>query len=192
MLAGEVSRGESFERPIGHGLVFRLASAAGGVDTGWDIEIVPEPVRGAKEGARDAQGEFSAIATPPYHFYNERYIEAIYDVTAEEAVGINPREFWFVESADDEKAAAAAVDATIYTSDPERRDKDAEARARKIALGSGDVRILKSRITKGKGNGDLGAIEWIRFEVHIQFSPGAKLGDVLFGANEPATRPIER
>lgn len=60
--AGDVGRGKKFEHDIGHGLVFQLTPDADAPDSGWTIEIVPKS-RGSSN-----EDEFSAIATPPYHF----------------------------------------------------------------------------------------------------------------------------
>ena len=69
---GEVYDGTVFDREVGHDLVFRLTPLAGDAAGGWVIEIVP------KVQPADEPAEFLAIATPPYHFYNERYLAGAY------------------------------------------------------------------------------------------------------------------
>ena len=49
---------------------FRLDVASEGAFAGWDISYHPKDV-----SPPDGSIEFSAIATPPYHNFDERYIE---------------------------------------------------------------------------------------------------------------------
>ena len=69
---GEVLRGQPYDHDIGHDLVFHLTPATSDDGGGWVIEILP--VRQAP----DDPVEFSEIATPPYHAYNERYVAAAF------------------------------------------------------------------------------------------------------------------
>ena len=172
--AGDGGRGKKFEHDIGHGLVFQLTPDADAPDTGWTIEIVPKS-RGSSN-----EDEFSAIATPPYHFFNLRYLDTSYGTTAKESVGISPRRFNFVQSAEDARAALEIVNSEIYPNHASRQELDRLARrAAKIQLGTAELSILDSRTTPGKNGGDTGTIDWLKFEVEIRFSTGLTLAEVL-------------
>jgi hypothetical protein len=179
VISGEVTSGDSFEREIGHGLIFRLVPSPAGLGKGWDIEIAP------KEKPSNGYSEYSAIVTPPYHFYNLRYLNASYGVTAREAVAISPRTFQFAESPEDMQAASVVVNSVIYSVDVSSRKDSVAAAAVKIPLGAGELRILRSRVTPGKNNEDLGSIDWIKFEVRLRFHPGLTLQQILFPGYSP-------
>jgi hypothetical protein len=171
---GEVERGKKFARDIGHGLIFQLAPDVDGPDTGWTTEIVP------KSRGSSGVDEFSAIAIPPYHFFNLRYLDTSYGTTAKESVGISPRTFNFVQSAEDARAALGIVNSEIYPNHASRQELDRLARrAAKIQLGTGELSILDSRTTPGKNEGDTGTIDWLKFELEIRFSTGLTLAEVL-------------
>lgn len=169
-----MERGKKFEHDIGHGLMFQLTPDADAPDTGWTIEIVP------KSRASSGEDEFSAIVTPPYHFFNLRYLDTSYGTTAKESVGISPRTFNFAQSPEDARAALEIVNSEIYPNHASRQELDRLARrAAKIQLGTGELNILDSRITPGKNQGDTGTIDWLKFEVEIRFSTGLTLAQVL-------------
>ena len=179
--AGEAARGQAFTREIGHNLVFRLTPATSDEGGGWVIEILPPT-----EPADGDPIEFSAIATPPYHAYNDRYIAAAFGYSAKEALDTPLRKFNFVQSVEDQHRADEVVNAALYPStvgEAERARVAAEAAA--LMLGSGQVRILKSKIASGK-EGSPDVIAWIRFEVDLNFAPGLTLQEVL------APHPPER
>jgi hypothetical protein len=179
ILSGEISSGDSFVRDIGNGLIFRLVPSPAGFGNGWDIEIAP------KEIPAGGYSEYSAIVTPPYHFYNMRYVNASYGVTARQAVAISPRVFQFAETPEDMQAASVVVNSIIYSVDwPSRKDSLAAA-ASKVPLGAGEFRILRSRTTLGKNNEDLGSIDWLKFEVRLRFHSGLTLQQVLFPGDTP-------
>jgi hypothetical protein len=179
ILSGEISSGDSFVRDIGNGLIFRLVPSPDGFGNGWDIEIAP------KEIPAGSYSEYSAIVTPPYHFYNLRYVNASYGVTAGQAVAISPRAFQFAETPEDMQAASVVVNSIIYSVDwPSQKDSLAAAAA-KVPLGAGEFRILRSRITPGKNNEDLGSIDWLKFEVRLRFHSGLTLQQVLFPSDSP-------
>src|SRR6202050_5516466 len=89
---GEVTRGQSFTRDVGHNLTFRLTPATSDEGGGWVIEILP-PVEPAGDPV-----ELAAIATPPYHAYNDRYLAAAFGYSAKEALQATTRRFNFLAS----------------------------------------------------------------------------------------------
>jgi hypothetical protein len=179
---GEVLHGQIYEHDVGHDLVFRLTPATSDEGGGWVIGMWPttEPP--------DEAIEYVEIATPPYHSYNERYLAATAGYSAREAVEITKRKFYFVQSLADEHIASEVVNAVLYpstVSEDERARINSESAA--INLGSGEFRILHSRITSGKG-GSPDTIAWVRFEVVLNFSPGLTLESVLAPKPSPSNR----
>lgn len=171
--AGEVIDGQPFEYEVGHGLVFRLTPLGGDAAGGWVIEIMP------KVQPPDGPVEFVAIATPPYHFYNQRYLAAAYNYSAREAVAITPRTFYFVQSVADEQIANEVVNGALYPGVVSDREKERIAgESANLHLGRGQLRILRSRIANGK-QGEPDIIAWVKFDVVLSFSPGITLEQLL-------------
>jgi hypothetical protein len=179
--SGEVIDGQPFEQDVGHGLVFRLLPLNGNAAGGWVIEILP------KVQPPDGPVEFAGIATPPYHFYNQRYLAGAYGYSAREAVAITPRKFYFVRSVKDEHIANEVVNAALYPSAVSDREKyRAAGEAARLHLGSGQLRILRSRVSKGKP-GEPEIIAWLKFDVVLNFSPGITL-QWLLAPKPPSAR----
>jgi hypothetical protein len=173
-IAGEVTRGKIFQQEIGHDLVFRLAPSADSPDIGWKIEIAP------KKNPDDGPIEFSAVATPPYRIYNPRYLETSFGTSAKDAVKMTPRVFYFVQSVDDEHRAEECLNVTLYPTNVSDEEKvRAIAEQNDIHLGKGELLILKSHIGHGKTMTDAGTIDYLRFEVDIEFSPGVTMANTL-------------
>jgi hypothetical protein len=172
--SGEVTRGQPFTRDIGHNLFFRLTPAASDEGGGWVIEILP-PV----EPAGGDPIEFAAIATPPFHAYNDRYIAAAFGYSAKEALQAPLRKFNFVQSIDDQQRASEVVNAALYPSTVgETEHARVAAESTQLQLGTGQLRILRSKIASGK-DGAPDVIAWIKFEVELNFSSGLTLQQVL-------------
>jgi hypothetical protein len=170
---GEVARGQPFTRDVGHNLTFRLTPATSDEGGGWVIEI-PPPIEPAGDPV-----EFAAIATPPYHAYNDRYIAAAFGYSAREALESPVRKFNFVQSTDDDQRANEVVNAALYPSTIGEADKPRiAAEAAALMLGTGQLRIVKSRITSGK-DGAPDVIASFKFEVVLNFAPGLTLQQVL-------------
>jgi hypothetical protein len=178
--SGEILVGQTFEREVGHDMLFRLQPLAGDMGGGWVIEIVP------KEQPADGPIEFAAIATPPYHFYNQRYLAGAYGYSAHEAVAITPRTFYFVQSVADERAANEVVNAGLYPATVSDQEKDRIAiESTRLQLGRGQLRIVRSRVSNGKA-GESDSIAWLKFDVVLNFSPGVTLEQVLAPKPPPA------
>jgi len=174
---GEATLREPFEREIGHNLIFRLVPTVGDEDSGWNISIVP------KSGSPD--DEFCGIATPPYHFYNPRYLDTSYATSAKDAVAFNPRQFNFVLTHEDNQVAGEYVNMTIYRNHATKEDfEEIDDKAAKVEVGTGELQILNSRISPGNSENETGKIEWIQFLVKLKFHSGMNMTDVL----DPSTR----
>jgi len=136
---GEVVREQPFTHDVGHNLTFRLTPATADEGGGWVIEMLP-PVEPS-----DDPIEFSAIATPPYHAYNDRYLAAAFGYSAKEAVQFTTRKFNFVQSVTDEHLADEVVNAALYPSTVGEADKsriaaEAAAKGREVI----DRSVLRS------------------------------------------------
>jgi hypothetical protein len=171
--AGEVTHDQPFTRDVGHHLTFRLTPATADEGGGWVIEMLP-PVEPS-----DDPVEFAAIATPPYHAYNDRYLAGAFGYSVREAVQATTRKFNFVLSLDDEHLADEVVNAALYPSTIGEADKvRIAAEAAGLKLGTGQLHILRSRITPGK-EGSPDTIAWVKFDVVLNFSSGLTLQEVL-------------
>jgi hypothetical protein len=170
---GDVLRGQIYEYDVGHNMVFRLTPAASDEGGGWVIGMLPsvEPA--------DESLDFVEIATPPYHGYNDRYLAATSGYSAREAVAVTTRKFYFVQSVADEHIASEVVNAELYPSTVSDDDKARiGTEGANVYLGSGELHIVRSRITPGKG-GEPDTIAWVKFDVVLKFSPEITLQSVL-------------
>jgi len=166
-------KGGLFDRKAARGLVFHLDPNPD-VGSGWDIEILK------KGDASDDRDDFVAVATPPYHLFNQRYLSTAYDYTAASAVALSPRHFYFVQSEADYKIADHEVNINIYPNHAISDEIDAaDDQARKIQVGRGELLILDSRITPATEKDAKGTIDWIKFEVRLTFHTGMNFRHVF-------------
>ncbi|HXW54707.1 MAG TPA: hypothetical protein VEJ67_03080 [Candidatus Cybelea sp.] len=179
-IAGEVSQGKAFEYDIGHGLLFRLATPANAPDAGWLIEVVP------KTDPVDGPIEFSEIATPPYHVYNDRCLATACGRSASEVIQLKDRVFYFVQSVDDEHRAEEVVNAAFYPTDTSEEERvRVAAEQRQIRVGKGELRLLKSHVVRSRTIPEVGSIDSIRFEVDFEFAPGLTMADIIARVARP-------
>lgn len=170
-LAGEVARGLTFRKDIGHGLELVLTPISDKVPqelSGWHIVVSPQNLTGNDE-CRDLVW----VVTPPYRFWNPRYLSTEYGKTAQEAVGISPRDFNFVLNCDDFKTERQRVERVLwpYNYSKEEAD-DALSKIGTSPHGTGRLWIKDSKFTPGETSVDgmkLGAIHWIKFEIELNF-----------------------
>jgi hypothetical protein len=178
---GEIERGKTYVHDIGHDLQFRLQVSSEGDYAGWDISIAP------KTQPSDGPVEFSAIATPPYHNFNDRYLETTYNFSAQEILAMSPRRFNFVLSLDDEHRAEEVVNAMLYPNSVSDDDKQRIAMSStNIELGTGEFLIQRSRVTSIKDPLYPGSIEYIKFEVKLKFPPGLTMAQILAPVETPS------
>jgi hypothetical protein len=171
---GEVQRGKTFHQEIGHGLIFELVPPSNATDAGWIIQIVPaDPPAGGPI-------EFSQIATPPYHAYNDRIIVPAYGRSAADVANLKDRTFFFVDSVNDEHRAEEVVNAAYYPTDISDQERVRVAgEEREIHVSKGELHIVKSHTSRSQTFGGPGSIDSIRFQLEIEFSPGLTMADVL-------------
>ena len=188
---GEVKAGESYTRPLGNGMVFKLEA----VRAGWIIRVLPAA------GARPPQ-DAAELATPPYNSLTPLAVTTDYSFRAQDAVAWNPRRFQFAGSAPEMARLAAAF--KVYQARPQ--DAAAEERLAELAAAApaGELRILDARLIPGAANQGqmaasvashfsqtphtleqapgatpLGAVTWMRFRVTLRLPrnyPAAGLG----------------
>jgi hypothetical protein len=173
-VTGEVQHGKPFEQNIGHGLLFELVPPSNAPDAGWVIEIVPadQPASG--------NIEFSQIATPPYHTYNSRIIVPAYGRSAGDVVNLKERTFYFVDSVNDEHRAEEVVNAAYYPTDISDQERvHVVSEEGELHVSRGELHILKAHTSHAQTLGGAGQIDWIRFEIDIEFSPGITMANVL-------------
>jgi hypothetical protein len=161
-LRGEVSANEAFERRIGDSLFFRLVPK--GELFGWDIEVLPE------QRGEASPSEYSWVVTPPYHFWNPRYLDVSYGMSASEAVRSSPRNFNFVLNEEQYKKAADLV-SLAATSHPQsdkrsaeefqKESQDAAEALFRFPVAKGRLIILKSRIETSDESRKQGFIKWL-------------------------------
>jgi hypothetical protein len=183
--SGEIDRGKTYIHDIGHDLQFRLEVSAEGDYAGWDISITP------KTQPSDGPIEFSAIATPPYHNFNDRYLEITYG-SAKEILDMSPRHFNFVLTTDDEHRAEEIVNALLYPNSVTDDEKQSIAiNSTNLQLGSGEFSVQKYRITSLKDPLFPGSIEWIKFSVKIKFASGLTMSQIASPSQLPTPNPAD-
>jgi len=113
---GEVSKGESFEKVVGKGLVFRLNPTR---DIEWIISIEPEIIPD-----QDSSWNFAGIVTPPYRGgVNNTWIDGWQFRNSDNSGPLEwgslnapgkVREFFFVLSTEDYQKAQEALDKMLW------------------------------------------------------------------------------
>lgn len=185
-LEGEVSAGQDFVRKIGTELYFRLNHEA--AMDGWNIEVVPDP------NEKGNRREYSWVATPPYHFWNPRYLDRSYGMSAKQALEQTPREFNFVLEETGYGKLGDLVDKAVMSHpvSDKRSEEEIEAEAEAAAeslmefpVAKGKLTILDGRIgTAGEKKEE--TIQWLKFKVEFKIpcefkmepeGPGWKVDD---------------
>lgn len=113
---GRVEKGERFDYPLDGGLMFRLLPNSAGSPPGWVITVARADL------SRD---DYVWVVTPPYRFWNPRYVDVSYGTSAREAVGITPREFAFVTNEDDYMVASESVDIILWPNSYKKKEVQA-------------------------------------------------------------------
>lgn len=162
---GEVTHGQPFERSLGGDLVFRLAPSPAGNPPGWTIEVRSRALPGP-------ENEFSWVVTPPYRAWNPRYLDTSYGWSARDAIAFGERDFHFVMTGADYRAAAEAVRKLLWPAGLPEGELDQARRALDgVPRATGRLVIFDSRLA-GTEQGGPGWIEWIRFEVEVCLPAG--------------------
>ncbi len=169
--SGEVAQKLAFRKDIGHGLDFVLKPLNEkhyGVLNGWTIEVEPQGKYSDPECT-----DYLWVVTPPYRFWNHRYLSTEYGNTAQDVVAFSPREFSFVLNCDDYKIERQRVDRVLWPYTYSKDDvDDSLAKLGTSPHGTGRLWIRDSKYTSGDKTTNPvkpGEIHWIKFEVEIKF-----------------------
>ncbi len=164
-LTGAVRAGESYEHAFGDGLVFGLRAHVHAPPNpgGWNLEV-----RAAAGGEHD----FAWVATLPYRWWNPRYIDTSYGLSAREAVARDVRSFGFVtgEAAYDSLSRAVELlvssrpaDMTASRFEAARDPARVTWEAMMDRVGQGELRITGAQVSDSTAQRPLGRIERLAF-----------------------------
>lgn len=160
VVRGRVSGGEPFEALLPGALLFRLdPDTTPRNPPGWTLRVSPR-------AARDH--DYSMVATPPYRFWNPRYLDTSYGVSATEALARTPREFSFVASEGDYGAAKQALDVLLWSGTRPKEEVDGAAdELSSLAMYSGTFWVEDGATTPPDSIHQGGTIAWVSFRVRL-------------------------
>lgn len=161
---GEVNRGQRFEKLIAPNMVFRLEPYAGN-DSGWDIRIAP-----GLDPSAESMDCIGAISVPT-HGSNDLSIELADGNDPQVSLQSMPHQFDFVLDSSDCKRAWDLNNSITYgykLTDQERQNLNSQFGT--IPYGHGGLKILDSRLGPSAGSSNIRVIDWIKFEVVLQFA----------------------
>lgn len=164
--SGRVTRGGSFIKPIGNGLVLAVRSENG------DFTIRVEK---AEKQSSSSQENFASCVTPPYHGPNALEIAAWElgkEKTEAELAENKARKFQFVMNEADQKKACDEMEREVYG--PAKRSGDGtivlgDENYRTPMMGKGVLRIVKYQLQDGGAKDP--EIESLSFRAEIEL-PG--------------------
>lgn len=170
--SGDVNRGQRFEKLIAPNMVFRLEPYAGN-DSGWDIRIAP-----GLDPSAESMDCIGAISVPA-HGSNDLSIELADGNDPQVSLQSMPHEFDFVPDSSDCKRAWDLNNSITYgykLTDQERQNLNSQFGT--IPYGHGGLKILDSRLGPSAGSNNIRVIDWIKFEVVLQFAQPDQSGPV--------------
>lgn len=156
-----VIRDQDFERSFGDDLVFRLAASRNSPPNpqAWTIEVRPRAF---------PDHEYSYYASPPFRFWNPRYIGTSYGYTPARAVEHDVREFRFLTTEEDYSLARRAIEVVLWPGNYSAEELETASRTlAEMPRGRGTLRILDSRLAPPTEREPLGSIERLEFEVTL-------------------------
>lgn len=156
---GAVRLGDTFERPFGSRLAFRLAASRDPTLPGWTIEV-------RARDAANAQRELSWLVTPPYRGWNSRHLDLSYGRSADEALALTPRAFAYLTDVADVERAEAAVKTLLWPGNATNAEIDA-AGAVLDGLRKGEGRVHIEEAERGRTSAGAERIEALKFRVEL-------------------------
>ena len=160
--SGEVNRGDRFRAPAGSNLIFALEPYAGN-DSGWTIRLLPGA--DAKSMSMDCIGAVSE----PLHGDKNVEIEPPDDLSQKPAKW-RPREFEFVPDAAGCRTAWNLTNLVYYPSKlTDEQRAEAGEKLGKIPTAHGRFTVLQSVLSPATNTNETGSIEWLKFEVELDF-----------------------
>jgi hypothetical protein len=161
VLTGRIRQGESYHEKINDRLMFKLVPNSVGNPPGWVITVAPTDL---------SREDYVWVVTPPYRFWNPRYVDVSYGVSAKEAVGNSPRDFFYVTNEDDFKKAEQAVDILLWPYNySEKEVSQAREDLDAVRKSSGVFAITDSRITRDADGKEM--IAELSFSVELNDNP---------------------
>jgi len=108
------------------------------------------------------------VVTPPYRFANPRYVDTSYGVSAEAALAMNRRDFFFVASPEHYDDASRALEILLWPGSRDDTELD-EANSILAALPtySGTFWIEEGGASPPDTANPLGLIQWLSFRAHL-------------------------
>jgi hypothetical protein len=163
---GELKRGARFQKLVAPNMVFALEPYAGN-DSGWTIRLAPGA--DSKSMAVDCVGAVSE----PLHGEKNLELEPPDDLS-KEPVSWKPREFEFVPDSANCKAAWDLMNLVYYPSKlTDEQRAEAGEKLGKIPTAHGRFTVLDSLLRPAGSPNDTGSIEWLKFEVELNFPAAA-------------------
>ena len=160
VLNGRVDRGDTFRALFGNGLVFLLEpEVIPGNPQGWTVRVTTES---------DPLHDLSFVATPPYRFWNPRYVDTSYGVSAEAALAMSRRDFRFVLTTAQFEAADRAVSSVLWPAGIAKPELEAaRSLLERLPARRGTLWIRGGSAAAPDGENPLGSIEWMEFQVEL-------------------------
>lgn len=188
--SGEVSGDQTYRRPIGMGLAFRMIEALDD-HWGWTYEIGPtDPA----EGAFDS---YIYALNPPYRGRNITNLSIEYATLAQDAVAKEPLQFWFLVSQADGVAAGDALNDILWPRSSEASTL-ALAKLGTLKKGKGSLQVTDADFRPGSAlpgevspDADYGAIYRIAFTVRLTVPTDFRLAPDLVAKEVSCPDPSE-
>jgi hypothetical protein len=140
--------------------LFRLSASRDPVTPGWTIEV-----RGRDDA--NAEVELSSVVTPPYRFWNPRYLDISYGYSAADVVAVDVRQFSFLRDPADYKHSSESLQKAIWPNGiPDQEVARAVAVLDSVPKCSGILRILDHRIVNDPAT-SRERLDWLKFEVEL-------------------------
>jgi hypothetical protein len=158
LLRGRVTANQSFDAPLSPSLTFRLdADTIPANPPGWTIRVTPPDA---------PDRDHAMIATPPYRFWNPRYVDTGYGVSAAEALANTPRDFAFVATDDDFDRGSRALDVLLWSySFTDSQVDSASAAMDALRVYPASFTIENGEASEPSSARPLGRIEWMSFRL---------------------------
>jgi hypothetical protein len=160
VIFGRVDQGESFSASFAEGLVVRLEPEVFSANPqGWTLSVTPES---------DSLADYSFAATPPYRFWNARYLDTSYGVSAEAALSMSRRDFRYLVTASDHEIGLESVATVLWPGESSDAEVErARERLEELVTGDGTLWIEDGSSSSPDAANPLGLIEWMSFRIEL-------------------------
>jgi hypothetical protein len=115
-----------------------------------------------------SDSDFAMVATPPYRFWNPRYVDTGYGVSAREALETTPRDFAFVATSADYDTAREALDVLLWSGTHSEAEVTSATRSMNaLKTYPAELFITDGAVTPPDSLHPGGAIDWMSFRVEL-------------------------